>query len=75
MAQQKSLGSSWAGTSLKEGAALPLHSLNLCSKTHARLQPEKTAEQAEPRVKEGIIQKVKLDLTLLTKYIVDIPRY
>jgi hypothetical protein len=36
---------------------------------------EKTAERVEPRVKEGIIQKVKLDLTLLTKYIVDFPRH
>ena len=36
---------------------------------------EKTANPAEPRVKEGIIQKVKLDLTFLTKYIVDFPRY
>jgi hypothetical protein len=36
---------------------------------------EKTAKPAEPRVKEGIIQKVKLDLTFLTKYIVDFPRY
>ena len=36
---------------------------------------EKTAKQTEPRVKEGIIQKVKLDLTFLTKYIVDFPRY
>jgi len=31
------------------------------------------AEQVEPRVKEGMIQKVKLDLTFLTKYIVDFP--
>jgi len=36
---------------------------------------EKTAEEVKPGAEEGIIQKVKLDLTLLTKYIVDFPSH
>jgi hypothetical protein len=36
--------------------------------------PERNAEQVNLGVEEGIIQKVKLDLTLLTKYIVNLPR-
>jgi hypothetical protein len=34
---------------------------------------KKTAEQVESRIKEGMIEKVKLDLTFLTKYSVDFP--
>ena len=36
---------------------------------------EKPTGQVELRVEEGSIKKVKLDLTLLTKYIIDFPRY